>query len=71
VVDPSVQAPSLPRRSRRLFRRAAVISFISAATVPVIALPAVAASGVWSAGKGASTSTMLIGGNWRWVDIFN
>jgi hypothetical protein len=27
--------------------------------------------GVWYATKGASTSTMLIGGNYRWVNIFN
>ena len=27
--------------------------------------------GVWYATKGASTSTMLIGGNFRWVNIFN
>lgn len=27
--------------------------------------------GVWYATKGASTSTQLVGGNWRWVDIFS
>jgi hypothetical protein len=62
VVDSSVQASPLPpRRSRRLARRAVAISFVAAATVPAMALPAVAASGftagdvvVYRVGTGAA-----------------
>jgi hypothetical protein len=65
VVDRSVPAHPLPsRRSKRMTRRAVVISLAAAAAVPAMALPAAAASGftsgdlvVYRVGTGAAVTS--------------